>query len=83
MKELFGKVFNQKYHIQERLGQGGMGSVYKAQQPSLKRNVAIKVLHPSFEDDSEFIERFQQEATAVARLRHDSIVQIHYRVVYG
>ena len=77
MRELSGKVFGHKYHIREKLGRGGIGSVYKAYQPNLKRFVAIKVLNPSFEGDADFIERFQQEATAVARLRHDNIVHIY------
>ncbi|MBL8157541.1 MAG: serine/threonine protein kinase, partial [Anaerolineae bacterium] len=48
-----------------------------AYQPSLDRYVAIKVLHPQFADDDGFVERFEQEAALVARLRHPNIVQVY------
>ncbi len=65
-----------KYEIISRLGRGGMGEVYKAFHPQLQRYVAIKVLLTSSETDPEFIARFQNEALAVARLRHPNIVQV-------
>lgn len=58
------------------LGKGGMAVVYKAYQSSLGRYVAIKVLPPSLARDQHFIERFQREATATARLDHPHIVQV-------
>jgi hypothetical protein len=65
-----------KYELISRLGRGGMGEVYKAFHPQLQRYVAIKVLLTTSETDPEFIARFQNEAMAVARLRHPHIVQV-------
>ncbi len=65
-----------KYELLNRLGRGGMGEVYKAFHPQLQRYVAIKVLLTNSETDPEFIARFQNEAMAVARLRHPHIVQV-------
>jgi serine/threonine-protein kinase len=65
------------YEIQNLLGRGGMGVVYKARQISLDRSVALKILPPSLSSDSSFVKRFQREAQAVAQLDHPNIVQIH------
>jgi len=65
------------YRIIEKLGQGGMATVFKAYHPSLDRYVAIKVLHPAFTEDSQFLERFTREARVVARLEHPNIVQVY------
>jgi serine/threonine protein kinase len=65
------------YRIIEQLGQGGMATVYKAYHASLDRFVAIKVLHPAFLEDANFLARFQREARLVARLDHPNIVPIH------
>jgi eukaryotic-like serine/threonine-protein kinase len=58
-----------------RLGSGGMGTVYKARQKSLDREVALKVLPPKLAQDEIFIQRFFREARAVAKLNHPNIVQ--------
>ena len=65
-----------RYQILEPLGVGGMATVYKAYQPSLEREVALKVLRPGFADDPEFFQRFQREARSIAKLRHPHIVQV-------
>ena len=57
-----------RYQIIEPLGVGGMATVYKAFQPSLEREVALKVLRPGFAEDPEFFQRFQLEARSIARL---------------
>ena len=75
MSDLIGKTIGQ-YQIIEHLGKGGMAEVYKAYQPSLDRDVAIKVLHPIVATDEQFLTRFQREARSVATLRHQHIVQI-------
>ncbi len=62
------------YQIVEKVGAGGMGSVYKAYQPALGRYVAIKVLPPQTAGDPSFAERFAIEARAVGKLRHPNIV---------
>jgi tRNA A-37 threonylcarbamoyl transferase component Bud32 len=61
----------------ELIGQGGMGAVYKARQPSLDRPVAVKVLPPEAGRDPAFAERFGREARALARLCHPNIVAVH------
>ena len=63
--------------ITEFLGRGGMGVVYKAQQKSLSRTVALKLLAPERADDPKFAMRFIQEARALAALSHPNIVTIH------
>ncbi|HWC31782.1 MAG TPA: Stk1 family PASTA domain-containing Ser/Thr kinase [Actinomycetota bacterium] len=66
-----------RYVIAARVASGGMGEVYRAHDPVLDREVAIKVLHRSFADDPGFIERFRREARAAAMLSHPNIVAIH------
>lgn len=63
------------FELLARLGQGGMGTVYKARQRSLDRIVALKLLPPALAQDAAFIERFQREARASAKLNHPNIVQ--------
>lgn len=65
------------YRIVEKLGQGGMATVYKAYHPALDRYVAIKVMHPAFMEDPNFLARFQREARIVARLDHPHIIPIY------
>jgi serine/threonine-protein kinase len=62
------------YRLLERLGGGAMGTVYKARQLSLDRDVAIKVLAPELAGDPPYVERFMREAKAVARLNHANII---------
>jgi len=65
------------YQIVEKLGQGGMATVYKAYHANLDRYVAIKALHPAFNEDKSFASRFQREARVVARLEHSNIVPVY------
>src|SRR5258707_738043 len=66
-----------EFEILERLGQGGMGAVYKARQTSLDRFVALKTLQSSLAEDADYITRFRQEARAAAVLSHPNLVQVH------
>ena len=75
MSDLAGATLG-RYQVIARLGRGGMADVYKGFQPSLDRYVAIKVLHPSMVEETEFVQRFQREAKNVARLRHPNIIQV-------
>ena len=59
------------------LGEGGMATVYRARQIALDRLVALKVLHPRFSNDPDFVTRFIREASVVARLEHPNIVTIY------
>lgn len=65
------------YRVMEKLGRGGMATVYKAYHASLDRYVALKVLHPAFLEDPNFLARFQREARLVAKLEHPNIVPIY------
>lgn len=65
------------YKIVEKLGQGGMATVYKAYHAGLDRYVALKVLHPDLTEDPTFSARFQREARLVAKLEHPNIVPVH------
>lgn len=66
------------FRILRRLGQGGMGQVYLAEQVSLKRKVALKLLKPELAASPVTLQRFKQEAEAVARTTHANIVQIYF-----
>jgi serine/threonine-protein kinase len=70
-------ALNGRYRIIDRIGSGGMSVVYKAQDLSLGRIVAVKVLHENLTDDEGFLRRFQREAHAAANLSHPNIVTVH------
>jgi serine/threonine-protein kinase len=72
-----GRTLGGRYQIVSRLGSGGMSTVYKAQDANLQRAVAVKIIHPHLSENPEFVKRFEQEATAVAQLRHPNIMQVH------
>jgi serine/threonine-protein kinase len=65
-----------KYEVKEEIGHGGMATVYRAHDPRLARDVAIKVIHPHLRDSPEVAHRFFVEAKAVAKLRHPNIVEV-------
>src|SRR5215467_12726401 len=66
-----------RYQMGERLGQGGMATVYRARDSQLGRDVAIKVMHPFIAEKSEAARRFEREARAVAGLRHPNVMLLH------
>jgi serine/threonine protein kinase len=72
-----GKSLAGRYQIQDLVGQGGMSAVYKAYDTNLKRTVAIKMIHTHLSSESGFVNRFEEEATAIAQLRHSNIVQVY------
>lgn len=72
-----GHTIGGRYKIEELLGQGGMSAVYKGTDPNLHRTVAIKLIHPHLSNNPEFVRRFEQEAAAVAQLRHPNIIQVY------
>ena len=74
---LIGKMLDNRYEILEKIGSGGMATVFKAKDKVLNRFVAIKVLRDEFTTDSEFIKRFKSEAQAAASLNHANIVSIY------
>ena len=74
---LEGRLLGNRYEIIEKIGNGGMATVYKATDKVLKRYVAVKILRDEFTTDEEFIKRFEVEAQSAARLTHPNIVSIY------
>ena len=75
--DLKGRLLANRYEILEKIGSGGMATVYKAKCHVLNRYVAIKILRDEFTTDEEFIKRFEVEAQSAARLTHPNIVSIY------
>ncbi len=72
-----GHTIGGRYQIEAVLGQGGMSTVYRAKDLNLQRAVAIKLIHAHLSNDPTFVRRFEQEAAAVAQLRHPNIIQVY------
>lgn len=70
-------ILNDRYHLIEQIGAGGMAVLYKAKDLELSRIVAVKVLRPSLVSDPEFLYRFKREARSAANLSHPNIVTVH------
>jgi serine/threonine protein kinase len=70
------EILDGKYRIEQLLGQGGMGAVFRATHLGTKRTVAVKVIHPQLSSQREFVARFQREAEAAGRLRHPNVVDV-------
>src|SRR5262245_13799336 len=75
-ENISGKVIR-GYELTKLIGEGGMGAVYQAFQPTVRREVAIKVILPEFANQADFIRRFENEAQIVARLEHPYIVPLY------
>ncbi|MBV9544356.1 MAG: protein kinase, partial [Chloroflexi bacterium] len=71
-----GRVLGGRYRLLREVARGGMAAVWEAHDTVLDRPVAVKVLHPQFADEPEFLERFRREARAAASLSHPNIVPI-------
>ena len=65
-----------RYRLDEKVGSGGMSSVYRAFDPTLERWVAIKMMHRDISTDPDQLERFRREARAVAQLNHPHVVTV-------
>ena len=74
---MIGRILSAKYEIQQEIAPGGMGVVYRGFDKNLKRDIAIKVLHPHFSRDPAFAKKFLREAQAMARLRHINIMGVY------
>jgi serine/threonine-protein kinase len=72
-----GQLVNDRYRVLGKLGGGGMADVFLAEDTTLARRVALKVLLPRFADDQNFVERFRREAKAAAGLNHPNVVGIY------
>jgi serine/threonine protein kinase len=73
---LLGQVLADRYLLQKKLGEGGMGAVYLATHNVLEKQVALKVLHGEFARKPDLVERFMQEAKAASRIRHENVIDI-------
>ena len=73
---LIGSFVGDRFLVHEKLGEGGMGVVYRAEQTAIQREVALKVLPAAWARDAERMARFQQEAQVLASLNHPHIAQI-------
>jgi len=71
-----GEVFESKYQIEELLGTGAMGSVFRARHVAIGRRVAVKLLHPRFLEDKKLMRRFEREAELAGKLRHPNVVSV-------
>ena len=71
------QILAERYELIERIGDGGMAAVYRAHDQLLDRYVAVKILHPQFANDEEFIVRFKKEAQGAAKLSHTNIVNVY------
>jgi eukaryotic-like serine/threonine-protein kinase len=71
------KVLNNRYELEQKIGEGGMARVYRGRDLRLNRQVAIKVLHNHYSSDTNFVSRFHHEAQAAANLHHPNIVDVY------
>ncbi len=76
-ERLVGQVFHDRYQVEECIGLGGMGAVYRATQLSVNRQVALKVLRPDFAPSLEQVGRFQREARAASVLEHPNTIRVY------
>jgi serine/threonine-protein kinase len=73
----YGRLLTSRYRLEQRLGRGGMGAVYKATDISLERAVAVKLIREDLVANSDAVERFRREARAAASFAHPNLVTVH------
>ena len=73
---MIGTLINGRFRLEEKIGAGGMSTVYRAYDTTLERWVAIKSMHRDISTDPDQLERFRREARAVARLNHPHVVTV-------
>jgi serine/threonine protein kinase len=71
-----GTLLDDKYRLDEKVGEGGMGTVYRATHVQMENTIAVKILHPHLASDQTAIERFRREARAAAQIRHPNAVAV-------
>ncbi|MCA9542961.1 MAG: serine/threonine protein kinase [Myxococcales bacterium] len=74
---MIGRNLGDRYEVQALIGKGGMGAVYKARQPAVQRDIALKVLLDEFVENETVVRRFHQEALAASRLTHPNTIKIY------
>ena len=75
--QMIGTVLSGRYKLEAKLGSGGMSTVYLANDGTLDRAVAVKVMHREMSEQPDQLERFRQEARAVAKLSHPNVVAVY------
>jgi len=70
------EILNGQFQILQKIGSGGMGSVYRALQPAMNRMVAVKILHPKLANRTDLVARFRREARAMSQLTHPNTVKV-------
>jgi serine/threonine-protein kinase len=73
---LVGKVIGGRFRVEELIGHGGMGKVYRARHLALERSVVLKMLRAQLVDDATLVGRFEREAKAASRLNHPNVIQV-------
>ena len=73
---MIGTVLSGRYRLEAKLGSGGMSTVYLARDETLDRPVAVKVMHREMSEQADQLERFRQEARAVAKISHPNVVSV-------
>lgn len=74
--EFVGLLLDDKYRLDEKVGEGGMGTVYRATHVQMENTVAVKILHPHLASDQYAVERFRREARSAAQIRHPNAVAV-------
>lgn len=74
--EFVGTTLEDKYRLDEKVGEGGMGTVYRATHIQMENTVAVKILHPHLASDQYAVERFRREARSAAQIRHPNAVAV-------
>lgn len=72
-----GRVLGERYRLDERVGRGAMGAVFRARHITMDKAIAVKLLHRQFSNDETLVARFRREALAASRLRHPSCVEVY------
>jgi eukaryotic-like serine/threonine-protein kinase len=70
---LIGRIIQDRYRIDELVGMGGMGAVYRGEHLRMRKRIAVKVLHPGIENALELVARFEREAIAGAQISHPNV----------
>ncbi|MGH9801643.1 MAG: serine/threonine-protein kinase, partial [Blastocatellia bacterium] len=80
---MIGQIINNTFRIEQKIGEGGMGAVYRGRDLILDRNVAVKALRPELAQQSDLVSRFREEARTLAKLNHTNVTAIYSFLPHG
>lgn len=80
---MIGQIINNTYRIEQKIGEGGMGAVYRGRDLILDRNVAVKALRPELAQQPDLVSRFREEARTLAKLNHTNVTTIYSFLPHG